>query len=239
MKVDQIRENIRFNKSKLSILLSRSYLIRREILKSSIKFSEKAYGSVLDFGCGTKPYQYLFQHCDSYVGVDYENDAIEREARNVDVLYDGVNLPFANSSFDCILAFEVFEHIPNIDHIITELHRTLKSGGHFFATAPFLFPAHETPQDFQRFTEWKWRAILENAGFVDIAVKTRPSDFTSIVQLNLMYIVSRFNPWNNGIIEILLSPLIFLFNCVGIIGWHEAKLVGTFPLSIEIRSTKI
>ena len=232
------RENIRFNRSFLSVVFSRSYLIRHEILGSACKFSKETVGTVLDFGCGTKPYSYLFKHCEEYIGLDFVNDPISRKGRDVDVLYDGLSIPFRDCTFDSIVSFEVFEHLPNLEAILEELYRTLKFGGQLFATTPFLFPIHEAPFDFQRLSKWKWKEILEEAGFEEVCILTKPGDFTSIIQLNLMFLLSRLNPSASPIKEFLLFPVISLFNLVGIIGRNFERNSGSFSLSTEIVAKK-
>jgi len=86
-------------------------------------------GKLLDFGCGSKPYQHLFSHINEYIGVDFEGGGNPYEKNNVDFYYDGHHLPFENQTFDSALATEVFEHIFNIDEILGEIHRVLKPGG--------------------------------------------------------------------------------------------------------------
>lgn len=42
---------------------------------------------------------------------------------------DAVNLPFADNSIDCVYSFGVLHHIPEIEHVISEIRRVLKPGG--------------------------------------------------------------------------------------------------------------
>lgn len=45
-------------------------------------------------------------------------------------------LPFTNSVFDVVLAFELIEHIPAVDHFASELSRVLKPGGICLLSTP-------------------------------------------------------------------------------------------------------
>lgn len=239
MDLTAFSESIRFNRSIFSILFNRSYLIRREIRASAKKFSKFSDGQILDFGCGSMPYEYLFHHCEDYLGLDYEQDEIMRPARKVDVYYNGVTIPFPNDRFDTVLAFEVFEHIVNLEEIFSEITRILKPDGMLCFTVPFLFPYHETPYDYQRLTSWKWHEILVRFGFNDINIVTKPNDFTSLVQLIQIYILSLINPRNNSVIELLLMPINLIFNLVGLLGSKVPQDRTNFPLSIEVIARKI
>jgi len=49
--------------------LSDSCLARKELYENIEKNAKDFNGNILDLGCGTKPYQHLF-NCDSYVGLE-------------------------------------------------------------------------------------------------------------------------------------------------------------------------
>ena len=69
-----------------------------------------------------------------------------------DIYYNGIALPFEDNTFDSILCTEVFEHVEQLDAVITELYRVLKPGGRMIVTTPFMCIEHEMPYDFRRFT---------------------------------------------------------------------------------------
>lgn len=103
----------------------------------------------LDIGCGSNPrnpYNY-----DELYGIDI--------AEQSDVLFNYTQcniifnpLPFEDSSFDSVSAYDFLEHIPRtatIDkalfpfiHVMNEIHRVLKPGGVFFAITP-VYPRAE------------------------------------------------------------------------------------------------
>ena len=53
---------------------------------------------------------------------------------------DGGRLPFADRSFDRIIASEVLEHVPDDLGVMAELHRVLRPGGRIAATVPAAVP---------------------------------------------------------------------------------------------------
>lgn len=42
---------------------------------------------------------------------------------------DATRLPFADNSLDCVYSFGVMHHIPEIEQVVSEIHRVLKPGG--------------------------------------------------------------------------------------------------------------
>ena len=49
---------------------------------------------------------------------------------------DGVRLPFPDASFDVVMSFDVFEHIPDSDAHLDEVARVLRPGGAYILQTP-------------------------------------------------------------------------------------------------------
>jgi SAM-dependent methyltransferase len=56
------------------------------------------------------------------------------------VLGDALNLPYADETFDCVIASEILEHVPQDAAAIAELIRVLKVGGTLAVSVPRWFP---------------------------------------------------------------------------------------------------
>ena len=83
-----------------------------------------------------------------------------------DVLADAqAGLPFKKNTFDFVISFNVLEHIFEYDRFFNEAFLSLKPGGTFYATVPFLFPYHADPHDYFRYSKDSLMRIGENAGF--------------------------------------------------------------------------
>ena len=141
-----------------------NYLMRRGLIRSIISISHHVKGRVMDLGCGSKPYRELFD-CKEYIGVDFENPGHPHLNEQIDVFYDGKNLPFENESFDVIFCSEVFEHVFNLPELLREINRVLKVGGKLIFTCPFAFPEHEQPNDYARYTSFAISDLMNTNGF--------------------------------------------------------------------------
>lgn len=141
----------------------------------------------LDVGCGMKPYEELFMGA-RYCGIDVPSSGRSAELKRADSLFDGRSLPMADASFDGVICTQVLEHAAEPEALLTEIARVLKSGAPAILTMPFVWPQHEKPYDFLRYTEFEARQIVERAGLrVERQTKTTGSIGT-ITQLLSTYL---------------------------------------------------
>ncbi|MBS0461925.1 MAG: class I SAM-dependent methyltransferase [Proteobacteria bacterium] len=123
-----------------------------------------AYGRVLDIGCADGwAKQALSGQC-QYVGLDYPTTAQGIYGTRPDVFADGARLPFLDDSFDSVLLLEVLEHVAQPGAVLTEIRRVLKPGGVLLLSMPFLYPLHDAPHDYQRYTAPGLAHTLDQAG---------------------------------------------------------------------------
>lgn len=121
-------------------------------------------GNLLDLGCGEKPYKLIYDSlCNSSIGVDVKT--CKHEQKYVDVFASADEMPFENETFDSVLCTNVLEHVPNMEKAFSEISRVLKKEGYLIISVPFLYPVHESPYDFYRYTIYGIKHQLEQNGF--------------------------------------------------------------------------
>jgi len=205
-----------FITSPLAIVISPVYIVRNGLYRSILDVAPSIKGDVLDFGCGSKPYEKLFTNANSYIGVDVEVTGHNHKNSRVDFYFDGKTLPFPDDHFDAVVAFEVFEHVFNIDKTITEIRRVLKPGGQLLITIPFALYEHEMPFDFARYTSSGIKHIFEKNGFGILEIKKTTTFFMATCQLFIAYL-THILPKNIFISRLFQLFLIFPLNLISIL----------------------
>lgn len=163
------------------LVLSRlSRLLRKEVEKHL----PKQNGIVLDIGCGNKPYQPFFSGKDVlYLGADIKSGEL------VDILSNGSKLPFRDDTFLMCLCLQVLEHTDDPKTLLDEILRVLKPNGLLFLSTHGMWPVHDAPHDFWRWTEQGIAKMLDHFNLHEI--HTCGGSAASIIQLLELYIPGR------------------------------------------------
>lgn len=161
----------RFGAFLLRTPLHPQWLLGPQVPPSSLE--QRADGIYLDVGAGDRwMRRHLPESC-AYVALDYPITALEYGSRP-DVYADAAKLPFADSSFDGVFCLEVLEHVPHPAEVVQEIARVLRPGGKAWVSMPFLYPLHDAPRDFQRYTGHGLERDFELAGLRVVRAARKP-----------------------------------------------------------------
>lgn len=164
----------------------RNWLSLHSLNNSIRSCAPRLHGGIfLDLGCGNKPYRPWFSQASLYFGID-----IVGTNNTADVVAEGRFLPLASESLDCVLCFQVLEHVEEPLALLAEVRRTLKRGqGWLLLSAPMTWPHHEAPYDFYRYTRFGLDYLLRKAGFEIISIG-QPTGNWSVVGQTLAHTLS-------------------------------------------------
>lgn len=139
-------------------------LVNRAIYTAITRLAPAARGSLLDIGCGRKPYRNIFApYITRHIGIDIPTSMHGRD--DLDLAGSALSLPLVSGTFDTVLATEVMEHTPNPERMLEEINRVLVPGGIVILSVPFHEPLHELPYDYYRFTSVSLIQLLTAQGF--------------------------------------------------------------------------
>ena len=183
-------------------------------------------GIVVDIGCAdAKPQQYLSDDA-TYVGIDYFATATEWYGTRPDLFADAQLLPLQDDSVDHVLLLDVLEHLPDPGRCLAEVRRVLKSQGTFTIQVPFLYPIHDAPLDFKRWTVHGLTHAAAKYGFrIDAQQAVGHPLETAALNANIAMSKTILN-WISGrnplaLTAILLPFLVLSVNCIA---WLVAAL---------------
>jgi SAM-dependent methyltransferase len=117
----------------------------------------------LDIGAQNGPYA---AHFPRRIALDITR------GNGVQVLGDAQALGIRDASFDIVLCTEVLEHLPEPQRAIDEMFRVLVPGGQLLLTTRFLFPIHDAPHDYFRFTKYGLRHLLRRFEIIELQEET-------------------------------------------------------------------
>jgi SAM-dependent methyltransferase len=79
-------------------------------------------------------------------------------------------IPLADESVDAVIVQAVLEHVLDPWRVVAEVVRVLRCGGVVYGDTPFLYPVHEGPFDFTRFTESGHRWLFRDFSLIESGV---------------------------------------------------------------------
>ncbi len=217
-----------------AVFLNPYFISRYSLYKQMVRFaiSVGAKKRILDIGCGIKPYQTLFRNCE-YVGIDIQGGGHADVAKFVDRYYDGDTIPYGDAEFDVIICTQVLEHATNPERVIQESYRVLKPGGTVIYTLPMVYPEHEIPYDFRRFTRYGLEKYFNLAKFHALTISQTSGLFGVMGQLFSVFIFESFNARNFILKSFKFFLVIFLLAPIQILSLLLDKIFKYNHLTLD------
>ena len=114
--------------------------------------------SVLTIGSGGG-YEELVRRIAAERGLTVQSSDVDPE-RKPDIVDDICASALPSGSFDAVVMASVLEHVQQPFDAAKEIARILKPGGSALLIVPFIFPIHDRPHDYFRFTEYGLRLLF-------------------------------------------------------------------------------
>ena len=93
--------------------------------------------------------------------------------RKPDIVADAHHLPFKDGEFEVILSTETLEHVKDPFQVEREIRRVTASGGVLILSTRFVFPIHDLPNDYWRFSKYGLRELFKEWDIVEIEAETK------------------------------------------------------------------
>ncbi len=122
---------------------------------------EVYYTSILELGSGKKlkgKYHYsakqFFDKSNEFIQSDINEDFGHKTIDVTDIRHE--------NEYDVIICMNVLEHVFDFNKAIANIYSALKENGIAIIYVPAVYPLHDEPNDFWRFTEHSIKRILNN-----------------------------------------------------------------------------
>lgn len=178
-------------------------------------------GTIVDYGCGSSPYKYMFQgNGTKYIAVDIGKNP------EADMLLDDEEaIQLKGASVDVVLSTQVLEHVDDVAFYLSESARVLKKGGHLLLSTHGIWPYHPYPTDCHRWTKTGLEREIIRHGFTIVDNKPILGPVAAYFQWGLLYWVEQL--LKMGIFGKIIIPFISLVGNGRI--WIREKLFPASP----------
>jgi len=123
---------------------------------------------ILDVGAGTGEDIDVLRKFGSVYAIDVDQRSLDMISDSMVAekkIADACNIPYADNTFDVVVAFDVLEHVKDDAKMVSEIQRVLKPGGKFIFTVPafnFLYSEHDRKlKHFRRYSKSNIKNILK------------------------------------------------------------------------------
>lgn len=166
-------------------------------------------GIVLDIGCADGRIKQFLPENVSYIGLDYYTTAVNWYNTRPDIFGDAHDLPIASGSIDSVLLLDVLEHLHDPEKALSEVARVLTPGGVLYLQVPFMYPEHDAPLDYQRWTQNGIRYLGAHHSFdvCSVASHGKPVE-TAVLMFNIAVVKTLLTGFRKKNLVLVITPLV-------------------------------
>jgi ubiquinone/menaquinone biosynthesis C-methylase UbiE len=170
-------------------------------IENALKDHSKNKDNILNIGAGGEVKRILLKNRIVFKELDID------KKRNPDYVGDIMNMNiFDDNTFDVIVCAEVLEHVKNPFVAVNEIMRVLKPGGVLIGSTPFIFPIHDEPNDYFRYTRYGILNLFNNFDLLNIVERNSYIESVYVVMLRLNNIGTR----KQKIVGLFLLPIFLM-----------------------------
>lgn len=201
------------------------WLVKRGEETQRLWVAGAASGRVLDIGSADGHVRRWLKECD-YIALDYPATAQGMYGTRPDLFADGAALPFPEDSFDTVLLLDVLEHVRDARGVLDEIARVLKPHGRLLLSVPFLYPLHDAPHDYRRYTAPGLVSAVRRAGLSPDAPRATNQGLEAAALLAAIACAEAiWQSWRTRSWQLVFSPLLVAaIPAINVSGWLAARM---------------
>ena len=137
-----------------------------------------------------------------------------------DILGDICKFDFKEEKYDYVVIAEVLEHLHSPHLAISNIYSLLNHGGKIILTVPFIFPIHERPYDYYRYTKYGLEFLFKD--FSNLQIKERNSWLEAINVLFVRLVM------DHNVMSRVFAPFIIILAYINFpFIWIFSKILKT------------
>jgi len=121
---------------------------------------------------------------------------------------------FEDASVDVFFVMEVLQYV-NPFNAVKEVEKKLKPGGIIIGSSPFVFPIHDEPYDFYRYTKYGLMNLFQNFEKVELVERNSYLESAYVILLRLVNVGTKGQIMAGVLmlpVFLLFAPFVWLFS---------------------------
>lgn len=182
------------------------YTFLEESIKEYILVQNRKKLKIVNIGAGGEISYHIRKYIEGKSHIEFIEIDIDKK-RHPDYVLDVQNMYLIkDEEVDVVFCLEVLEHVQNPFKAVSEIYRILKPGGLIIGSVPFIFPIHDEPHDYFRFTRYGISYLFRNFKCLKLVERNSYIKSWYVILLRLINTES----FKERIIGVMLFPFMVL-----------------------------